>query len=264
MMPVQMFGVLSIDCHGVLLQGRDLGGTKRRAILELLLLARGRPVTKDALAQALWDGHPNPPRDANRTLEQYVCWLRARLCVDREQARVVILTGTNSYRLNPDHFVIDLDRFDRLLLEAEHAEPVRRRSVLQEAVELARGDVLEDAPFAPWAENDRYLYRDRIARSHVWLAGDLLAHGDVRAALRHAEEAQRFAVHCEHAIRLQMVAYHALGLSDMARTTFHRCRAELADVLGVDPTSATIDVASAIDAGTPAAELVASLVAAHA
>ncbi len=259
MMPVQVFGVLSIDCHGVLLQGRDLGGAKRRAILELLLLARGRPVTKDALAHALWDGHPNPPRDANRTLEQYVCWLRGRLCADREQARVIIVTGTNSYRLNLDHFEIDLDRFDRLLLEAENAAPDRRRELLQQAVDLARGDVLEDAPFAPWAETDRYIYRDRIARSHVWLSGDLLANGDVRAALRHAEDALRFAPHCEYAIRLQMVAYHALGLSDMARSTFHRCRTELADGLGVDPTSATVDIAAAIDAGAPVAELIVAL-----
>ncbi|MBI4934231.1 MAG: winged helix-turn-helix domain-containing protein [Actinobacteria bacterium] len=259
MMPVQMFGVLSIECHGAVLQGRDLGAAKRRAVLELLLLARGRPVTKDALAHALWDGHPNPPRDANRTLEQYVCWLRARLSAHRDEARVVIVTGTNSYRLNPEHFDIDLDRFDRLLIEAEQAPPVLRRELLQQAVDLARGDVLEDAPFAPWAEADRYLYRDRIARSHVWLSGDLLADGDVRAALRHAEEAQRFAPHCEYAVRLQMVAYHALGLSDMARSTFHRCRIELAQGLGVDPTSATVDIASAIDAGAPAAELIVSL-----
>jgi DNA-binding SARP family transcriptional activator len=257
MMRVQTLGVLTVERGGMHLQGRDLGGAKRRAIFELLLLARGRPVSKDALASALWDGRSTPPREAFRTLEQYVCGLRSLLGTDRDHARALLVTGPNTYRLNFEHIDLDLDRFDRLMVDAECAPADERRQLLHQAVALAQGDLLEDSPYAPWAEDDRFRYRDRIARSHVWLAGDLLDHGDVRAALRHAEDAQRFAPYCEYAIRLQMVAYHALGLSDMARSAYRRCCVTLADSLGVDATSLTVDLAAAIDAGAPIAEVMA-------
>jgi DNA-binding SARP family transcriptional activator len=258
-MKVRMFGVLAVECGGTLHEGRAIGGAKARGLLEILLLARGRPVTKDALAAALWDGRNAPPVDAFRTLEHYVCVLRNRLCSDRDRARAVLVTGPNSYRINTDLIDLDLDRFDALLLEAEQACPTERRSLLGRAVALAHGDLLEDSPFAAWAEADRYRYRDRLARSHLWLAGDLLADGDMHVVLRHCEAALQYAPYSEQAYRLQMVANYALGCSDMARSTFHRCRRVLADALDLDPTSDTVAIAAAIDGGAPVSELVSML-----
>jgi DNA-binding SARP family transcriptional activator len=62
---------------------RDGAGThtpapgKRRALLALLLLARGRPVAVEQLADDLWDGNPPPkPRNA---VQAHVSKLRKEL-----------------------------------------------------------------------------------------------------------------------------------------------------------------------------------------
>jgi hypothetical protein len=44
---VRMFGGFELDIAGVPIAGRDLGGTKPKQLLELLLLERGRMVAKD-------------------------------------------------------------------------------------------------------------------------------------------------------------------------------------------------------------------------
>lgn len=255
-MEISMFGVLTIRDGDRVLHGRSIGASKPRGLLELLLLARGRPVTKDALAEALWAG-ATPPRDAFRTLEHYMCVLRKRLCDDRDLAQRVFATGPNSYRVDVAHVALDVDRFDALVREAEIVDAADRRRLLTEAVELAKDDLLADSTFASWAAFDRDLYRERVARAHLWIAGDCLLDGDMHTALRHCDEALRFAPYCERAFRLSMIANYALGLGDLARSTYLRCRAVLGSGLNVDPTSETVSVAAAIDAGAPLAELIA-------
>ena len=258
-MEIRMFGMLSVECGGAHYQGRQIGGAKARGLLELLLLARGRPVSKDALALALWPGPASPPVDAFRTLEHYVCMLRSRLCADRELARTVLVTGSNSYRINLGNVDLDLDRFDALVLEAEQSCPQERRRLLTQALALVRGDLLEDSPYAAWAEDDRFQYRERVARCHLWLAGDLITDGDMHVALRHCEAALRLAPYSEQAFRMQMVANQALGFGDMARSTYRRCQSVLGADLNLDPTSDTMSIAGAIDAGAPISELISML-----
>jgi DNA-binding SARP family transcriptional activator len=259
---VSMFGVLSVRDGERLLQGRSLGGAKPRGLLEVLLLARGSPVTKDALTDALWGSADRLPRDPFRTLEHYVSVLRHRLSPDAPGARSLIVTAPNSYRFDPaGDVVIDLDRFDALTSRADATdEPATRRALLEEAVELATGDLLEDSPYAPWTQTDRHVYRERVARCHIRLAGDDLLDGNVHGALRHGEAALRFAPICEQAYRLVMAANYELGCDDMARSAFRRCRDTLVEVVDADPTSETAAAAAAIDAGAPASEVTAMCV----
>ena len=252
-----MFGVLAVHDQGRTLQGRAIGGAKPRGLLELLLLARGRPVMKEALADALWPDGVDAPRDPIRTLEQYVCVLRRRLCGDQDRARLVFATGANSYRIDPAHVDIDVDHFDMLVRTAEESDPPARRALLTEAVSLARADLLADSMYASWTALDRDLYRDRIARAHLWLAGNYILDGDMHLVIRHAEEAIRFAPYSERAYRSLMVANYALGLDDMARSAYRRCCEALSAGIDLDPTSDTMAVAAAIDAGAPLHELIA-------
>ena len=122
--------------------------------------------------------------------------------------------------------------------------------MLNDAVALAHGDLLEDAPYAPWAQWDRHVYRGRISRAHLALAHDSMMVGHYAVAVRHSEAALRFAPYSEQAFQAIMVANYALGHTDQARMTFARCR-EVAESLEVDPTTETADIAAAIAAGTP-------------
>src|SRR5439155_973203 len=55
----------------------DLGGRRQRAVLALLVLARGDIVPADRLVDSIWSG--NPPANAAGALQAYVSRLRSRL-----------------------------------------------------------------------------------------------------------------------------------------------------------------------------------------
>ena len=71
---VQLFGPLEIRRDGVCLTAADLGGSKPRHILELLLLNLGTPVSKTRLIEILWG--PYASDGAVATLESYVSGIR--------------------------------------------------------------------------------------------------------------------------------------------------------------------------------------------
>jgi DNA-binding SARP family transcriptional activator len=253
-MRIELFGPLQVHDGTRRLRGSDLGGAKPRSLLELLLLARGRTVSKERLAEWLWS--TTPPRSAASALEHYVCVLRRRLFTDQDAARQVLATESGAYRFDTSMVDLDLDVFDRLVRQSEHSDDTRSRVLLTEAVEIARRDLLDDAPYAPWAIEERELYRSRVARAHLWLARDCMTQQHFIGSLRHAEDSLQFAPYSEEAFRTIMVADHALGHADLARRAHLRCRQTLAEHLGVDPTSETEAVGAAIDGGVPALELV--------
>jgi DNA-binding SARP family transcriptional activator len=255
-MQISVFGYLSVHDRGRELGPGDFGGRKPKQLLELLLLARGRAVNKEVLSEALWP--TNEPKNVAATLDTYVCVLRQHLFTDRLTARRFLVTMPSAYRLVCDHLELDLDRFDALTRRAEGADRRSERlQLLEEALSIADGDVLEDEPYAPWAEPDRVLYRDRIGRARLGAARDALVEGEPSSALRHAEAALRAAPFSEGAFRIVMLASYVLGHEDLAYATFARCRDVMGRQLGVDPTTETAQLAAAIDAGAPASDLVA-------
>lgn len=252
-MHIELFGPLQVLDGARRLRGSDLGGAKPRSVLEVLLLARGRTVSKERLAELLWN--TAPPRNAASTLEHHVCVLRRRLFTDQATAKRVLVTECGAYRFDTTLVDLDVDRFDRLVRQSERCDTAHARPLLAEAVDIARCDLLDDAPYAPWAIEERELYRSRVARAHLWLARDCMEQHNFLGALRHAEDALQFAPYSEEAFRTIMVADHAMGYADLARRAHLRCRQTLADHLGVDPTSETEAIGAAIDGGAPAAEL---------
>lgn len=249
-----MFGSIFIRDGEESLGPNDFGGVKPRQVLELLLLSRGHAVTVDALAEALWPDRP--PKNVAATVNTYVCVLRQRLSADRGNARRRLVTSTRSYRLDTEGLSVDVDEFDALVDRAEHVPRQERIPLLQRALEVAHGDLLEDAPFDSWVQSERQRYREEVVRAHLTLSRDWLVEQRPGSALRHAETALTRSPFSEEAVRLAMIANHAMGLDHLARRAFERCRATLADQLDIDPTSETEDVAGAIEAGVPARELI--------
>jgi SARP family transcriptional regulator, regulator of embCAB operon len=260
---ISMFGPLRIervrdgDLVDVIGPG-DLGGVKTKELLELLLLARGHPVRKDVLIDALWRGaRGEEPRNPTATLESYVSVLRKHLFDDRDEARRTLVTMTGAYRFAIEHVALDLVDFDDAMATSDRPRHVRLPHLLRAAA-LANGDLLEDVQEAVWLEQERELARDRVARLHLLIAADLLVQGDPAGAARHGERVLMSRPYSEEAYQMIMLAEHALGHSDASRRAFERCRRLLAEELGFDCTSETEDLGAAIDAGVPAATLVAA------
>jgi len=229
-----MFGTIALDAGGARLGPRDFGGVKPKQVLEILLAARGHLVPKDRLAEYLWSD--SLPQNVSATLETYVSVLRRRISSDRSLSRRLIVTQPEAYRFASEQAWIDLDEFDRLTGGSRDSQEISR-SDLERALTLARGDLLEDEPYAEWTFELRDLYRERVAQTLLAASRAALAERDLHAAFHHAETALGLDRFLEPAYRLAMVAYYALGQRHDALKLAARCRRLLADEIGTNPGS---------------------------
>ncbi len=238
---VRAFGPLRVELDGRALGPRDFGGRKPKLIFEILLLAHGRPVTRDRLADLLWG--EQPPRNVAGTIDTYASLLRRTL--GSERARLV--TEPEAYRLERSELLVDLDRFDRLAARAAtRPRGPERRAALEDALTLVRGEVLEDEPYAEWVEDTRAHYRRRALDVRVDAALAALEAGETTAALDHAEEALAQDPLEERAHRMVMLGQELAGRRSSALRAYERCRHALAEELGSDPSEDTEDLHRAI------------------
>jgi DNA-binding SARP family transcriptional activator len=241
---IRLFGPLAVEDGGHTLGPRDLGGTRPKQVLEILLAARGHRVPTDRLADQLWG--LEPPQNAAGSIQTFVSVLRRHLTSDRERARELVVTEAEAYRFATDTIDLDLDRFDELL-ERSAREPTHlARRDLEEALALVRGEVLEDEPYATWALELRRTYEGRVLGAHLEAADAALAELDHAAALGHAEAAAALDRFSERAHRTAMLALYAVGRQHDALDTYRRFRARLDEELGLEPTAETRALESAI------------------
>ncbi len=231
---VRLFGPISVQAGDTVLGPREFGGIKPKQIFEILLLERGHPVPKDRLAEWLWGDAL--PRNVAATLETYISNIRSAFGPSRIGHKLVV-TERDAYRLDGSICEVDLDLFDRLVAGRQQGKAVRVS--LESALELARGEVLEDEPWAEWAEPVRERYRRATLRARLDLAELLLGLRDFPAAALHAELALAQEALDERAVRLTMLARYAMGRQGEALDAYRQCRAALAKDLGLEPTPET-------------------------
>src|ERR1043165_4742673 len=92
----------------------DLGGSKQRALLSLLVFEANRAVAVDRLVDALWE--EEPPESAHKALQVYVSQLRKQL------GRARLETRPAGYLLRIEEGELDLQRFEHLREEGRYAE----------------------------------------------------------------------------------------------------------------------------------------------
>src|SRR5258708_188690 len=182
---IRLFGPLAIEDGARTLGPRDLGGARPKQVLEILLAARGHRVATDRLTDLLWPRQR--PENAAGSLHTFVSALRRHLTCDRARARELVVTGAEAYRFATDLVDFDLDRFDRLV-ERSAGEPTRaaRRS-LEQALALVRGELLEDEPYAVWAQDLRGTYQGRGLGAHPGAPDAAPAEPDHPGAPAHAD-----------------------------------------------------------------------------
>ena len=206
----------------------DLGSPQQRAVLAMLLLARGRQVSLDGLVDGLWEG--DVPRSAVGTVRTYVSRLRRR--VDS------IASVGDGYVLRLGPAVLDLDEFEQRVGEARAArdrhDAARGARLLRDALGLWRGAALAGIP-GPYAGSRRVLLTELyLAAAEEKLAAEI-ALGDHPGAI-----AELRALAAEHPFRerlteLLMLALYKSGRQAEALYVFDGVRRRLSDELGVDP-----------------------------
>jgi DNA-binding SARP family transcriptional activator len=135
-------------------------------MLKYLVSQRTRSVLLDEIAYALW---PDNGYGAQNNVRHTMHRLRRRLEPERSNRAesTFIVTSEGTYSLAANHVTVDADEFEDLVragLPALETDPRRGRALLEQALELYRGDFLADEPYAEWALDERGRLRDLAAR----------------------------------------------------------------------------------------------------
>jgi DNA-binding SARP family transcriptional activator len=245
----RVLGPFGVVMDGVPLDDHAIGSRKGRTVLKLLVLERPHVVSVDRIADVVWSDAP--PDDAERHVAPLVSRLRRVLGSD------AIVGGRDGYRVaTGDRVSVDLDEAFRLVDEAEvrgsHGEhPLGAVAAAQALDLLGTGSILEEEPFAEWAEPARAAAQQLLRRGRraAWQSAHAL--GDHDAALEAATAALVDDPMDEEAVRAVMRAHRGRGSTAAALAAFEAVRAELASELGADPSPETTALHLAILRGDP-------------
>jgi DNA-binding SARP family transcriptional activator len=218
---------------------RQWRGNRGRMLLAYLLLHRARPVHRDALAGVFWS--EAAPEVVRNRLHVALYGLRRDL---REVSQhPIVIHGRGGFCLHPDADLwLDTEAFVAAIRAARAEEGSRTEVALRSyetALQLYRGDLLQDAPFEEWALLDREQLRmqhlealDRIAvlRFKLGRYADCIPVGQRLAA----GDPCREDVH-----RLLMRCYVRLNQPHLAVHQYHLCERHLRDELGLRPADTT-------------------------
>lgn len=187
---IRALGRTEIELGGVTVEG-DWLMQRPGELLKYLVCCRGRPAHVDEIIEALW---PDARRSGRSTVRHFVHALRDRLEPGRAaRAPSAFITSTKStYSLDP-RVAVDLDEFEALASVAQQpaSAPHEMRSddvaSLKQALDLYRGDLFEEEPFAEWAFAERERLRSLAYQALTELVEHLRGVRDVATASRYLE-----------------------------------------------------------------------------
>ncbi|MFC3502743.1 ATP-binding protein [Micromonospora krabiensis] len=226
-----------------------LGGPRQRAVLAMLVLARGEVVSVDRLVEQLWRGEA-PPR-AVASLQAYVSNLRRLLEPDREPrapARLLV-TAPPGYAVRLPDGAVDAWRFETLLAQARVAradDPERAGRLLRAGLGLWRGPAYAEFAEQPWAQPEVTRLEELRFVARELLLDVRLRMGDAAEAVAEAEAMTRQFPLREESWRLLALALWRTGRQGDALAALRRARAVLVEELGLDPGPALVAVEAAI------------------
>ncbi len=230
---INVLGETEVRSGGRVLGLGSFGGVKTRQILEILVLHQNQSVSKERLADLLWEGQP--PRDYMATLESYVSVLRGKLQPGALRGESVVVTGPGTYALDRTRASLDVDEFDRLVCESVDRPARERVGMLSEALDLVRGPLLCHELYGSWAQAPRTLYAERVIGVLVSAAELSMAIEDFDTADLMSARALRLDPLSEVACQLSLRAHWAAGRKAQALKVYESFRRGVRAELGVEP-----------------------------
>ncbi len=244
-MEVRLFGQLEAVQDGVAVPVR---GAKQRALLALLALQRGKPVSADRLIDHLWgDGEAGNPANA---LQAQIGQLR------RSLGPAAIVTSEAGYALDIGPDDVDVVRFEQLVAAGrrlvEKGEASLASAAFGEALALRQGEPLAEFAYAGFADVERAHLDELTLVAIEARAGadlELGLHGDLVGALE--------ALCREHPLRerlweLLILALYRAGRQAEALRAYTEARDRLVDELGIEPGPALRELQARVLAQDPA------------
>jgi DNA-binding SARP family transcriptional activator/tetratricopeptide (TPR) repeat protein len=232
-------------------QDRDLGPTRERGVLAVLLLTPRTIVPAEALIDRLWDTRP-PPK-ARESLSVYIARLRASL--RQAVGDGVRLAGRDrGYVLDVDPEAVDLYQFRRLRRQADaltaSGDYDHAALLLREADRLWRGPALAGVR-GDWVARMRdSLEEERRAAvlKRVECEQELGRHADLVGELRHLLAQYPLD---EALVAHQMAALYGSGRQGEALSLYRDTRSRLIEEQGTEPGPALAELHQRILRGDP-------------
>ncbi|MER5525331.1 BTAD domain-containing putative transcriptional regulator [Streptomyces sp. NPDC002677] len=232
MLRVRVLGPLGADVAGTPV---ELGAPRQRAVLALLIAARGGVVPVDRMAEALWRGEP--PAKASVSLHAYLSNLRRSLEPGRppRAPATVLVTAPPGYALRLAGDAVDAWRFESWVRRARDAPAAEARLLLAEALGWWRGPAFAEHADEAWAAAEvARLTGLRTEARELAVAADLRT-GRVAQAATDAESLVRDSPLREEGWRLLALAQWACDRQADALSSLRRATAVLREELGCDP-----------------------------
>ena len=241
----QPLRIYTLGHFGLVLNGHHVavekwGRKQALTLLKFLVAHRGTAVRRERLIEHLW---PEVEENKGRKrLKVTMSFLRQGLATTGTRHDLIRTVG-DSYMLRRESVWVDVDVFERLMMEGAALERGRKWDealrCYKDALIIYQGDYLEEDLYADSSAEERERLReiffDMLARMVEIYAG----------RGRYAEAAQT----CHRALAREpcresfhytlMECLVRLGRSDQALTQFRLCQRVLADELGVEPMSET-------------------------
>jgi predicted ATPase/DNA-binding SARP family transcriptional activator len=222
-----------------------LRGVKRRALVGLLLVERGRVVSTDRVVRHVWDDDP----DSVARVKSAIHELRRLFGADGDR----LMTATGGYALQVRAGELDAAVFEEMVAQAADTGDRRRRAVglLSEALAQWRGDAFEEFADADWAIGEASRLDTMRLRALEALVDAELEVGE------HAQVVARLeALVVDHPLREHfwaqlMVALYRCGRQAEALRAYQRVRVLLADELGISPSPALVELERRVLAQDP-------------
>lgn len=214
-----------------------LGPAKQRAVLAMLAMNRNRPVSVDALTNAVWDDDPVPA--ARTSIQSHISNLRRLLRTTGVDPNQVLASAPPGYQLNIADADCDIGRFStekRAGVAAAAAGQFEDASNhLSAALAQWRGPVLDDLRGFAFVEAfATSLAEDKVA------AQAARAEAEIACGRAEAVIAELEALTAEHPFReplwAQLItAYYVTERQSDALGAYRRLKTALVEGLGIDP-----------------------------
>jgi WD40 repeat protein/DNA-binding SARP family transcriptional activator len=238
---IVLAGRIAVQVGDATADERVLPGRQPRLALALLVVERHRPVTSEELAENLW---PEERPDTWQTgLRGVVSRVRGFLVTSGLGPREAVHAYAGTYQLlAPKNLEIDIER---AIAETDLAAAALAAEDAPGAADLAaRARSVLARPLLPgidssWVEAKRRELALALYRALDVLGEARLRAGDHGGAVTAAEAAIAADPFRESAYRLLIRAFDAVGDGAAGLRVYDRCRALLADELGIDPAPET-------------------------
>jgi DNA-binding SARP family transcriptional activator len=237
-----------------------LGGPRQVSLLAFLLVYANRPVSRDALIDAVWGSERS---GADKRLQMAIARLRKALEPQDNAGGPVLATVCGGYLLSVPPGELDAEVFAEGVREGRRAleagEAGQAAGLLEQALGLWRGSPLAEAAFEDFAQGEiRRLEELRWAALEVRVEAELALGrhtelvGELEGLL--AEQPGR-----ERVAGQLMLALYRCGRQTDALEVYRRHRAHLAEELGLEPAPALraleveiLEQAPSLDVSAPA------------